>query len=104
MKMRRWLGGAAVAATFGLLGAAAEAAPLSNTASGLTTTANQSALTQEVTWNQRGRRSIVINNGHRGWRRGYRSYYGNHYGHRGYGYRRHHGPSFGFYAGPRHCT
>ena len=47
MKMRRWFGGAAVAATFGMLGATAEAAPLSNTASGLTTTANQNALTQE---------------------------------------------------------
>ncbi len=101
MKMRRWLGGAAVAVTFGMLGATAEAAPLSNTACGLTTTANQSALTQEVTWNQRGWRHRHYR-GHRGWRRGYRAYYGNHYGHRGYGYSRHYGPGFSFYYGPRH--
>ena len=101
MKVGRWLGGAALAATVGLFSVSAQAAPLGSPAEGVRAAANENAITQEATWNRRGWRHRHYR-GHRGWRRGYRHYYGNHYGYRGYGYRRNYGPGFSFYFGPRH--
>ncbi len=48
MKVVRWVGGAALAATLGMFSASAQAAPLGSAAEGLRETANQNALTQDV--------------------------------------------------------
>ena len=93
MKVGRWLGGAAVAATLGILSAPAQAAPLGGPADGLRATASENAVTQDVRWGRRCWR----HRGHLHCGRGYRRFYGDPY-YRGYGY----GPSLGLYFGGGH--
>jgi len=96
MKVVRWVGGAALAATLGMFSASAQAAPLGSPAEGLRETANQNALTQDVRYGRRCWR----HRGHLHCSRGYRRFYGNYYGYgdpyyRSYGY----GPGISLYFG-----
>ena len=91
MKVVRWVGGAALAATLGMFSASAQAAPLGSPAEGLRETANQNAVTQDVHYGRRCWR----HRGHLHCRRGVRHYGYAPYYYGGYGY----GPSVGLYFG-----